>query len=153
MRQCSGSVTRTFSMRCREMGNDIRETKDEGRLSEPVRIGQVLPKVMEKIETRVEANSKMNDAKFEKPRSWEFNRQINVSVLVQLVFLASLIVGSWVNLQRQLDLLQHDVTLLLQCQKNFDVKLESLSATSISYEYRLRALEKRVSEVDTNRGS
>ncbi len=86
-------------------------------------------------------------------RSWQFNRQINVSVLVQLVFLASLIVGSWVNLQRQLDLLQHDVTLLLQCQKNFDVKLESLSATSISYEYRLRALEKRVSEVDTNRGS
>ncbi len=89
----------------------------------------------------------------ENTQSWQFNRQINVSVLVQLVFLASLIVGSWVNLQRQLDLLQHDVTLLLQCQKNFDVKLESLSATSISYEYRLRALEKRVSEVDTNRGS
>lgn len=83
----------------------------------------------------------MNDAKFEKRRSWEFNRQINVSVLVQLVFLASLIVGSWVNLQRQLDLLQHDVTLLLQCQKNFDEKLESLSAKSISYEYRLRAIE------------
>jgi hypothetical protein len=89
----------------------------------------------------------------ENTQSWQFNRQINVSVLVQLVFLASLIVGSWVNLQRQLDLLQHDVTLLLQCQKNFDVKLESLSATSISYEYRLRALEKRVSDVDTNRGS
>ncbi|MHC4113496.1 MAG: hypothetical protein ACYSUY_20675 [Planctomycetota bacterium] len=89
----------------------------------------------------------------ENTQSWQFNRQINVSVLVQLVFLASLIVGSWVNLQRQLDLLQHDVTLLLQCQKNFDVKLESLSATSISYEYRLRALEKRVSEVDINRGS
>ncbi len=135
------------------MGNDIRETKDEGRLSEPMRLGQTLPEVMGSIKERVEANSKMNDTKFEKPRSWEFNRQINVSVLVQLVFLASLIVGSWVNLQRQLDLLQHDVTLLLQCQKNFDVKLESLSATSISYEYRLRALEKRVSEVDTNRGS
>ena len=135
------------------MGNDRRETKDEGRLSEPVRLGRVLQEGMRSIKERVEANSKMNDTKFEKPRSWEFNRQINVSVLVQLVLLASLIVGSWVNLQRQLDLLQHDVTLLLQCQKNFDVKLESLSATSISYEYRLRALEKRVSEVDINRGS
>jgi hypothetical protein len=82
----------------------------------------------------------------ENTQSWQFNRQINVSVLVQLVFLASLIVGSWVNLQRQLDLLQHDVTLLLQCQKNFDVKLESLSATSISYEYRLRALEKALTK-------
>ncbi len=85
-------------------------------------------------------------------QSWQFNRQINVSVLVQLVFLASLIVGSWVNLQRQLDLLQHDVTLLLQCQKNFDIKLESLSATSISYEYRLRALEKYSSKADVADG-
>jgi hypothetical protein len=75
-------------------------------------------------------------------RSWQFSRQINLSVLVQLVLLASLIVGSWVNLQKQLDLLQRDVTMLLQCQKNFEQKLESLSAKSISYEYRLQALEK-----------
>ena len=134
------------------MGNERRETKDEGRLSEPVQLGQALPEVKRSIKERVEANSKMNDTKFEKSRSWQFNRQINVSVLVQLVFLASLIVGSWVNLQRQLDLLQHDVTLLLQCQKNFDVKLESLSATSISYEYRLRALEKYSSKADVAEG-
>jgi hypothetical protein len=135
------------------MGNDIRGTKDEGRVSEPERLGQTLPEVMRNIEKRVETNSKMNDARFEKPRGWEFNRQINVSVLVQLVFLASLIVGSWVNLQRQLDLLQRDVTYLCQCQKNVEQKLESLSAKSISYEYRLRALEKSFSKVNTNRGS
>jgi len=123
------------------MGNDRRETKDEGRSSEPERLGQDLPEVMGNIEKRMEANSK-----FEKPRSWEFNRQINVSVLVQLFFLASLIVGSWVNLQRQLDLLQRDVTYLCQCQQNFEGKLESLWSKSISYEYRLRALEERVSE-------
>ena len=111
------------------MGNDRRETKDEGRLSEPERLRHVLPEVMRNIEKR-----------------WEFNRQINVSVLVQLVFLASLIVGSWVNLQRQLDLLQRDVTYLCQCQKNFKGKLESLWSKSITYEYRLRALEERVSE-------
>ncbi len=135
------------------MGNDRREMTDEGRLSEPVRLGRDLPEVMRNIKERVETDCEMNGTKFEKSRSWQFNRQINVSVLVQLVFLASLIVGSWVNLQRQLDLLQHDVTLLLQCQENFDEKLELLSATSISYEYRLRALEKRVSEVDTKRDS
>jgi len=84
----------------------------------------------------------------ENSRSWQFNRQVNLSVLIQLVFLASLIVGSWVNLQRQLDLLQHDVTLLLQCQKNFDVKLESLSATSISYEYRIQAIERTLTKSD-----
>lgn len=139
-------MTRTFSMRCREMGNDRRQTKDEGRLSEPERLGQVLSEEMRNIEKRVEANSKINDTKFEKPRSWEFNRQINVSVLIQLVFLASLIVGSWVNLQRQLDLLQHDVTYLCQCQKNVEQKLESLWSKSISYEYRLRALEKALTK-------
>jgi len=73
---------------------------------------------------------------------WQFNRQVNISTLVQLVFLACLIIGSYVNLQRQLDLLQRDVTMLLQCQKNFEQKLESLSAKSISYEYRLQTLEK-----------
>ena len=75
-------------------------------------------------------------------RSWRIDRHVSLSVLVQLVLLASLIVGSWVNLQRQLDLLQRDVTALLQCQRNLQQKLESLSAKSISYEYRLRAIEK-----------
>ncbi len=75
-------------------------------------------------------------------KSWQFSKQVNLSVLIQLVLLASLIVGSWVNLQRQLDLLQKDVTMLLQCQENFGQKLESLSAKSISYEYRLQAVEK-----------
>lgn len=82
-------------------------------------------------------------------QNWRFNRQINLSALIQLMFLASLIVCSWVNLQRQLDLLQHDVTMLLRCQKNFEQKLESLSAKSISYEYRLLALEKYLTKANT----
>ena len=83
-------------------------------------------------------------------RSWQLNRQINVSVLIQLVLLASLIVGSWVNLQRQLDLLQRDVTMLLRCQKNFQQKLELLQSKSISYEYRLRAIERDLNKTDTS---
>lgn len=78
----------------------------------------------------------------ENSKSWQFNRQVNVSTLVQLVLLACLIIGSYVNLQRQLDLLQRDVSMLLQCQKDFSSKLEGLSAKSISHEYRLRAIEK-----------
>ncbi len=83
-------------------------------------------------------------------KSWQFNRQINVSVLVQLVLLASLIVGSWINLQRQLDILQRDVNMLLQCQQNFEQKLESLWSQSISYEYRLRTLEKHISKANSD---
>lgn len=79
---------------------------------------------------------------------WRLNRQVSVSVLIQLVLLGSLIVGSWFNLQRQLDLLQRDVTYLCQCQKNFERKLELLSAKSISYEYRLRTIEKSINKAD-----
>ncbi len=88
----------------------------------------------------------------ENSRGWQLNRQVNVSVLVQLVFLASLIVGSWANLQRQLDLLQHDVSMLLQCQKNFEQKLELLQTKSVSHEYRLRAIEKHISTADIAEG-
>ncbi len=82
----------------------------------------------------------------ENSRNWRFDRRITLSGLVQLVFLASLIVGSWVNLQRQLDLLQRDVTYLCQCQENVEQKLESLWSKSISYEYRLRSLENVVNK-------
>jgi Tfp pilus assembly protein PilO len=116
-------------------------------MSEPVPIRQILIKAMRDIKNRMERTS-MSDTKNQNQRSWQFNRRINLSVLIQLVFLASLIVGSWVNLQSQLDLLQHDVTTLLQSQKSFEQKLESLSAKSISYEYRLRVIEKRLPEAN-----
>jgi len=76
-------------------------------------------------------------------KTWRLSRQINLSVIVQLALLASLIVGSWVNLQKQLDLLQHDVTMLLQSQEALRQKLDSLWTKSISHEYRLQAVEKR----------
>jgi len=79
---------------------------------------------------------------------WQFSRQVNLSVLVQLVLLASLIVGSWVNLQRQLDLLGRDVAELLAGQKKFEQRIEWLQSKSIEYEYRLRAVEKRTAPSD-----
>ena len=82
---------------------------------------------------------------------WRFNKQINLSVIVQLVLLASLILGSWMNLQRQLDSICHDVSALLDCQKNFERKLEIITERSIGYEYRLQALEKESSEVMVKR--
>ncbi len=86
-------------------------------------------------------------------KSWRLNKAANLSILIQLIFLASLIVGSWVNLQRQLDLLQRDVTMLLQCQKSFEQKLESLQTKSLSCEYRLQAIEKNISKGDITQGS
>lgn len=79
--------------------------------------------------------------------SWRLDRRVNLSVLMQLMVLASLILGSWVNLQRQLGLLQHDVAALLQSQREFQQRLQTLSERSLSYEYRLQAVEKQLGDV------
>jgi len=41
---------------------------------------------------------------------WRLNRQVSLSFLLELVLLGSLIVSSWFNLQRQLDLVACDVS-------------------------------------------
>lgn len=87
-----------------------------------------------------------------KDAGWRLNRQVNISVLVQLLFLASLIVGSWVNLQRQLDLLQHDVSMLLESNQKFQEKLERLSVKSVATDYRLKAVEKSIEQRPIARG-
>ena len=74
---------------------------------------------------------------------WRLERRVSVSVLVQLLTLAGLIVGSWVNLQRQLDLVSHDVKQLLTAQEKFCDKLELVQERTIAQEYRLRTVEQR----------
>jgi Tfp pilus assembly protein PilO len=81
---------------------------------------------------------------------WRLDRRISLAVLLQLMVLVSLILGSWVNLQRQLDLLQHDVTMLLTNQNESQQKLERLSNQGLSHEYRLQAVEKQTGSTITN---
>ena len=78
---------------------------------------------------------------------WRLNRVVNLSVILQLVCLGSLIVGSWVNLQGQLDLLAHDVKRLVESNKEFHQKIENLWIGSVETEYRLRNVEKAVARV------
>lgn len=72
---------------------------------------------------------------------WRLNRQVNLSFMLELILLGSLIVGSWFNLQRQIDMVGRDVGLLLERQKELCGKLETLQEKTISHEYRLRAME------------
>jgi plasmid maintenance system antidote protein VapI len=77
----------------------------------------------------------------ERTQRWRLERRVSVSVLVQLLTLAGLIVESWVNLQRQLDLVSHDVKQLLTAQGKFCDKLKHLQERTIALEYRLRTVE------------
>jgi hypothetical protein len=78
----------------------------------------------------------------ERTTHWRLDRRVSLSVLLQLIVLASMILGSWLNLQRQIDSVHHDVTTLLTNQKESQQKLERLSERSLSHEYRLQVIEK-----------
>ncbi|NLW83830.1 MAG: hypothetical protein GXY41_05425 [Phycisphaerae bacterium] len=78
-----------------------------------------------------------------KQNHWHFERRVNVSAVVQLITLAGLIVGTWANLQRQLDTVQRDVQQLLTAQEKFCTKLEALQERTISQEYRLQRIENK----------
>lgn len=80
--------------------------------------------------------------------SWGLNRQINISVFIQLVLLAGLIVGTWVSLQNKLVLLQRDVDMLIETNTTFQQKLESLTQQTIACEYRIAANENKISKID-----
>jgi len=84
---------------------------------------------------------------------WRFDRRINLSVMIQLLCLATLIVGSWVNLQRQLDILQRDVSMLLSCQEKYQHNITKLNEDGIRFEYRLGAIERAIASGTTNRYS
>jgi len=74
---------------------------------------------------------------------WKLDKRVNVSMLVQLVTLTGLMVGSWVNLQRQLDVRGRDVRQVLMTQEKFCEILERISDTVVAHEYRLREIEKK----------
>ena len=82
----------------------------------------------------------------ESPNRWRLQRQFSLSVFFQLFTLAALIVTSWVNLQRQLDIVSHDVKQLLAAQEKFCDKLETLQERTLAHEYRLRTIEYTESE-------
>lgn len=82
---------------------------------------------------------------------WRLNRQVSVSALVQIAVLASLIVGSWVNLQTRLDVLAQDVAELVAWQKQLQGRIERLWAQGVAHQYRIGALEQRSTEQDVGR--
>jgi hypothetical protein len=79
----------------------------------------------------------------EPPNKWRLQRQVSISVFFQLFTLAALIVTSWVNLQRQLDLVSHDVKQVLASQEKFSDRIESLQERTLAHEYRLQTLEQK----------
>ncbi len=81
-------------------------------------------------------------------RKWHFSKQMNISGIVQIVLLASLIIGTWVNLQQQIGQLGNDVTTLLKKQEKVEIRMEALGEKSIGFEYRISGIERQIQVSD-----
>lgn len=75
-------------------------------------------------------------------QKWTLNRQLNITMLIQLALLGMLIIGSWVNLQKQLTLLRYDIDRLILAREKYCQKIEKINDDCIRFEYRLTMLEK-----------
>ncbi len=74
---------------------------------------------------------------------WRINKQINISVLLQLVLLAVMIIASWSNIQAKLEVIQCDLRRLLQNQSQVQAKVAKLNDDCIGFEYRIKTIEKQ----------
>ena len=74
--------------------------------------------------------------------TWQFKKEVNLSMMIQLCLMASLVVGSWLNLERRIDALQYDVETLLKGQERFAGKVDELGTVSVRHEYRLEVIER-----------
>jgi hypothetical protein len=76
-----------------------------------------------------------------KDNRWRFDRQLNLTMLVQLALLASLILGQWMDTQRRLDRVSYDVAKLSERVSRFGERLDGVSEKTIRHEVRLSTLE------------
>lgn len=75
---------------------------------------------------------------------WVFKREINLNMMIQIIMLAGLIISSWVNIQKQLCLMQHDVNLILEKQNAHQVKLDDFNERTLAMEFRITNIEKQI---------
>ena len=72
---------------------------------------------------------------------WTVKREVSLGLILQLLMITVLVLGSWFNLQSQLDLLHRDVQTLIESNRRFQMRLQQLNDKSIAFEYRLKAVE------------
>lgn len=72
---------------------------------------------------------------------WRMDRQVNLAMLIQLVLLASLIVGQWMDTQRRLDRVSYDVIQLSEQLDRFGERLDTIGEKTTAHDVRLSVLE------------
>ena len=73
---------------------------------------------------------------------WSFRREITLGTLLHLTALVIVLAAGWSNLQKELALIQHDLSQLITANSQLQKNIGILSDHIQNHEYRLMALEK-----------
>ena len=75
--------------------------------------------------------------------SWRFRREITFGTLLQVVALLLLMIAAWINLQKELAIIRHDLDTLVANSHVLQEHIEYLNHSCQEYEFRLSVLEQR----------
>ncbi len=82
--------------------------------------------------------------------SWRIKREITIPTIVQLLFVMVMIIAGWINLEKDLTLIQHDLNRLIASNKELHKTIKSLTKKVQHQEYRLSTLEKDLRQSSIN---
>ena len=85
--------------------------------------------------------------------TWRFRREVTLGTLLQLVVLLTMVVAGWSNLQRELAVIHHDLTQLIESNREQLQRIETLSWRVEHHEYRLGRIGAKANERDGSRGA
>ncbi len=74
-------------------------------------------------------------------RTWRLRREVTLGALVQLLALAGMLLAAWVNLQKELVLIRHELNQLNVRHQQVQQDVISLAVAQGQHEYRLKTLE------------
>ena len=85
--------------------------------------------------------------------AWRFRREVTLGTLLQVVVFLAMVVASWSNLQRELAVIHHDLTQLIESNREQLQRIETLSWRVEHHEYRLGRIGAKANERDGSRGA
>ena len=77
---------------------------------------------------------------------WRFRREVTLGTLLQLVVLLAMVIASWSNLQRELAVIHHDLTQLIESNRQQLQRIETLVRRVEHHEYRLGRIDAGMDE-------
>ena len=76
---------------------------------------------------------------------WRFRREITLSTILHLTVILVMVITGWGRLQKELALIKHDLTRLIESDEHIREHIKNLNNRCRSYDFRINGLEEKMS--------